>query len=36
MNYICGALLMYTTEESAFWLFSQLMYGLNYRLMYDR
>ena len=36
MNYICGALLMYCTEEQAYWLFVQLMYGLNYRLMYDR
>jgi len=34
MNYICGALLMYCTEETAFWLFVQLMYGLNYRQMY--
>ncbi|KAL1500665.1 hypothetical protein AB1Y20_013312 [Prymnesium parvum] len=35
MNYICGSLLMYCTEETAFWLFVQLMYGLNFRLMYD-
>mmetsp|Transcript_47675 Transcript_47675/g.132430 ORF Transcript_47675/g.132430 Transcript_47675/m.132430 type:complete len:177 (-) Transcript_47675:551-1081(-) len=36
MNYICGSLLMYCTEEQAFWLFVQLMYGLNFRLMYDK
>ena len=27
---------MYCTEEQAFWLFAQLMYGLNFRLMYDK
>lgn len=25
MNYICGAIIMYNSEEMSFWLFSQLM-----------
>ena len=34
MNFVAGALLMYASEEQAFWLFAQLMYGLGFRQMY--
>ena len=31
MNYVVGALLMYQTEEVAFWTFTQLMWGVGLR-----
>lgn len=34
MNFVAGALLMYSSEEQAFWLFAQLMYGFGFRQMY--
>ena len=36
MNYVVGALLMYQTEEVAFWTFTQLMWGVGLRSCFLR